>query len=141
MKKIYFILLSLTLSTTMAYAQEQYNIAIDNYLKINDENKNTSFLIVEKQSDNVTVISAEAMGIPLKSENNIQLIISDLISKEISSIEVVDVENKSYYLSSSNKSISSKTKWKEIKFYDNSNKLIGLISFDSFSNPYYLPKT
>jgi len=132
MKKIYFILLSLTLSTTVAYAQEQYNITIDNYLKINDENKNTSFLIVEKQINNVKIISTEAMGIPLKSENNIQLIISDLISKEISSIEVVDIENKSYHLNPSNKAISSKTKWKEIKFYNNSNKLIGLVSFDSF---------
>lgn len=132
MKKNYLVLLIFLLTTTVYFAQEQYNITVENYLKINDDNKNTSFLIVEKQSDNVTVISAEAVGIPLKGENNIQLIVSDLISKEISSIEVIDIENKSYHLSSSNKNISSKTKWKELKFYDNSNKLIGLVSFDSF---------
>src|SRR5690606_27760803 len=122
MKKNYLVLLIFLLTTTVYFAQEQYNITVENYLKINDDNKNTSFLIVEKQSDNVTVISAEAVGIPLKGENNIQLIVSDLISKELSSIEVIDIENKSYHLSSSNKNISSKTKWKELKFYDNSNK-------------------
>lgn len=132
MKKIYFLLLNLLLVTSVTFAQEQYNITVENYLKINDDNKNTSFLIVEKQSDNVTVISAEAVGIPLKGENNIQLIVSDLISKDISSIEVVDNDDKSYYLNSSNMSIVSKTKWKEIKFYDNSNKLVGIVSFDSF---------
>lgn len=132
MKKIYFLLLNLLLVTSVTFAQEQYNITVENYLKINDDNKNTSFLIVEKQSDNVTVISAEAVGIPLKGENNIQLIVSDLISKEISSIEVIDNDDKSFYLNPSNKSIDSKSKWKELKFYDNSNKLIGIVSFDLF---------
>lgn len=132
MKKFYFLLISLILITSVAFTQEQYSISIDGYLKVNESNKNTSFLIVEKQSTNITVISAEAIGIPLKSEHNIQLIISDVIAKEISSIEVIDLENKSFYLSSSNKSIISKIKWKEIKFHDNSNNLIGLVSFDSF---------
>lgn len=132
MKKTYFLLLNLLLLTTVTFAQGQYNITVENQLKIDDDNKNTSFLIVEKHSDKVTIISAEVVGIPLKGENDIQLIVSDLISKEISSIEVIDNDDKSFYLNSNNKSIVSKIKWKEIKFYDNSNKLVGIISFDSF---------
>lgn len=132
MKKIYFLLLNLMLVSTLAFSQEQYNISIGNQIKITEDNKNTSFLIIEKHSNNVTVLSAEALGIPLKGENNIQLIISNEVSNEISSIEVIDIKNKSYSLNTNDKSISSKTKWKEIKFYDNSNNLIGQISFDSF---------
>jgi len=132
MKKNYLVLLIFLLTTTVYFAQEQYNIKVESQLNFNENNKNTSFLIVEKKNDKITIISAEALGIPLKGENNIQLIVSDLISKELSSIEVIDNDDKSFYLNLSNKSIDSKIKWKEIKFYDNSNKLIGIVSFDLF---------
>src|SRR5690606_3406687 len=132
MKKNYLVLLIFLLTTTVYFAQEQYNIKVESQLNFNENNKNTSFLIVEKKNDKITIISAEALGIPLKDENNIQLIVSDLISKELSSIEVIDNDDKSFYLNLSNKSIDSKIKWKEIKFYDNSNKLIGIVSFDLF---------
>lgn len=132
MKKIIIILLFLTNSSFIFSQKIENKIEVVKQLEINKASKNSSFFFLEDKDSKLTLTSSEVVGIPLSTKSNIKIIISEQLYQNLSKIEIADSNNTIFNISDYENVVSSKFEWKEIKFYDNSNNLIGVVTFDLF---------
>lgn len=131
MKKIkntIFLFLILAINTLSA----QYRIEIKNSIKTIPQN--ASIFLLQQHNDVLELLSSECLGIPLKGNNNIIIIVDENLISKFNKVVFTNEKSEIFEFSAveiKDKVISSSSMMKTISFYNSSNEIINSQLFDA----------